>query len=257
MKPWMIGAAAALGVVGVVVALARRRGVPDHGNPSPEPEEPDAPMSNPKDQPLKAVVVGEATDPAVAPMLAQIQQKLNAAGVTVMSAFDLTVMTKAPLVDGPDPDTDKTRPVAIPDPSLWPGLVAIASTVDRVVKAELADVPLRFTGYREGYGDPSRWAKDGVGAGSYNRAVGGAKNSAHIRADAIDVWLGYSVLKQDAATIKRARERLRLAFAKEVINNPGSPYGFGVYTNDIHFDIDGRRTWGDASTWIKKARAIT
>lgn len=253
---WLALPVLSLGVVGLL--LVRRKPAREDGGcfPScdpPEPSEDDEPMTttHPNDKPLKSIA-GEATDPKVAPLLAELQQQFDARGITAMTAFDLVVMPKAPLTDGPDPDHDKTRPVAIPDKSLWPGLLLIAEIVDSVSHDELAGLPLRYTGYREGYGS------DGRGTGSYNRAVGGAPNSAHIRANAIDVWLGYPVLKSgDAKAIKEARARLKLAFARYFLEHPNEPFGFGVYTNDIHFDVDKRRTWGDAQEWIDKARALS
>lgn len=219
------------------------------GNNDPVAPEKDEPMVD-KHTRLKAIAAGEATDPKVVPLLAELQATLSNAGVHIMTARDLTTMSKAPLTDGPDEDHDKTRPVAIPDRQLWPGLVEIALIVQSVVQSELADVPLRFAGYREGYG------RDGTGAGSYNEAVGGADNSAHIRADAIDVWLGSKLLTHGSAKeIVDARHRLFIAFAKYKVQHHDKPLGFGVYTNDIHFDVDhkDRANWEHAADWIAKA----
>lgn len=205
-------------------------------------------------RPTNPIVVGEATDPAVATYLAELQSMFDAAGITRITAFDATVMTKAPLTDGPDPDRDKTRPIAIPPRHLWVGMVAAAKTVDEVLVRDLADVPVRVTGYR---------------APSYNAAVDGAPDSSHVRATAFDVWVSRSVIlayynaktdaEQDAASdvLVEHRRRIKLAFARRYL--AGGVLGFGVYTNDIHLDVgdkSGRRTWGDAKAWIAKAKEI-
>lgn len=200
----------------------------------------------------KPIAVGEATDAAVLTLLADLQARFEAAGISRFTAFDSTVMPRAPLTDGPDPDRDKTRPVAIPPRELWDGLVAAARVVDEVLVRELADVPVRVTGYR---------------APSYNAAVGGAADSAHVRATAFDVWVSRPVIvayyqaptdeKRAAAldVLRDHRSRIKLAFARRFL--AGGPIGFGVYSDDIHFDVNddsGRRTWGDAKAWLKKAR---
>lgn len=190
--------------------------------------------------PNNEIVVGEATDPRVAPLLAALQARFDGAGIKRVKAFDLVLMSKAPLTDGPDEDDRKTRPVAIPPTSFWDGMVAAAKVVDEVASNELADVQLRFTGYRPA---------------DYNAAVGGADDSAHVRGTAVDVWLGSDVLRSSSAAIKEARRRLKLAFAKRYL--AGGKIGFGVYTNDLHFDVDdksGRRTWGSAQEWIGRVR---
>jgi hypothetical protein len=226
------------GLGGIVWASSRRvDGEPDHG------EDDEGGSDMPTTSPSKPMAVGEATDPKVAPLLAALQAEFDMAGIRRVKAFDMVVMSKAPLTDGPDPDSDKSRPVAIPPKSMWAPMVKAVKVVDDVATSELADVDLRFTGYR---------------AVDYNKAVGGAKNSAHIRGTAVDVWLGKPLLaSKDSKAIKAARERLKLAFAKRYI--AGGKIGFGVYTNDIHFDVDdqsGRRTWGDASAWVAKAKKL-
>jgi hypothetical protein len=197
-------------------------------------------------------IVGEATDPKVAPELAELQKQFDDAGITRFTARDACVMSKAPLTDGPDPDRDKTRPIAIPPRALWPGFVASAKEVNDVLEADLADIPVRVTGYRP---------RD------YNEAVGGAADSAHVRATGFDVWVSREVIlayyaaktddeKDDALEVlKEHRRRIKLAFARRFIR--GGKMGFGVYTDDIHADFNdksGRRTWGDAKEWIAKAR---
>lgn len=194
----------------------------------------------------KPIVVGEATDPSVAPYLALLAAEFIGRGVNIerVSPFALTVMTKAPLTDGPDPDHDKTRPVAIPPHEMWEGLASVAAIVSQVISQITVGgsvVAMRVTGYRP---------KD------YNAAVGGAPKSRHIYGDAIDVWLPTSGLTTAQRT--EAREKLRMAFARFIVTHQktgGLGFGFGVYTNDIHIDI-GRKA-GTVVTWEQGAKYIT
>lgn len=236
MKLWHgLAIASGLATVGIL-AFGRRKVAPDDGGEDDEAGGDEMPSSS-----TKPMAVGEATDPSVAPLLAALQAEFDMAGIQRFTSFDLVVMSKAPLTDGPDPGADKLRPVAIPPKAMWGPMVAAAKVVDDVAVSQLADVSLRFTGYRPV---------------DYNKAVGGAPNSAHIRGTAIDVWLGKDLLaSKDSKAIKAARERLKMAYARRYV--AGGKIGFGVYTNDIHFDVDdksGRRTWGDASTWVAKAK---
>jgi hypothetical protein len=212
---------------------------------------------------LKHLAAGEATDPAVAPLLAELQKRFDKAHITRFTARDACVMSKAPLTDGPDEDDDKTRPIAIPPREYWDGFVHAAKEVDTVLVEDLADIPVRISGYRPP---------------DYNAAVGGAPDSSHLRADAFDVWVTKKVIdtyivaeraykanptpetkqarNEARAVLTEHRRRIKLAFA--AYYNRGGKVGFGVYLNDIHVDIndkEGRRTWGAAREWAKKARA--
>lgn len=63
-----------------------------------------------------------------------------------------------------------------------------------------------------------------------NAKAKGAKNSAHLRGDAIDVDVSSLSTDQRIALIERAsREGFK---------------GVGVYDNSLHFDVEGRRAWG-------------
>jgi hypothetical protein len=201
----------------------------------------------------KPIVVGEASDPNVAPYLASLATTFINHGVNIqrVSPFALTVMTKAPLTDGPDPGSDKSRPVAIPPTEMWEGLATVAGIVSQVISQIVINgehLVWRVTGYRP---------KD------YNAAVGGAPKSRHIYGDAIDVWLPTSLIANGSATQKtEARERLRMAFARYIVahqNTSGLGFGFGVYTNDIHIDIGRKKgtivTWEQGAKYINKARA--
>lgn len=198
------------------------------------------------------IKVGEATDPLVAPYLASLATTFINKGVNIerVSPFALTVMTKAPLTDGPDPDDDKTRPVAIPPLEMWDGLSTVAAIVSQVtsqITIAGQHIAWRVTGYRP---------KD------YNAAVGGAPKSRHIYGDAIDVWLPMSLIVNGPAAVRsEAREKLRMAFARYIVahqKTSGLGFGFGVYTNDVHLDI-GRKagsivTWEQGAEYINKAK---
>lgn len=233
------------GILGAAMIGGRKKNESDSDFEHSEDDEGNDDMPTAPTGQLKPIAVGEATDPNVAPLLASIQAKMDLAGIRRIKAFDMLVMTKAPLTDGPDPDTDKTRPVAIPDPVLWDDMIAAWKVVDDVATSpDLIDIPLRFTGYR---------------APDYNKAVGGAKDSAHIRGTAVDVWLGNALLaSKDSAKIGAARTALRMAYARRFVRG-GHIFGFGVYTNDIHMDVDDPKrkvngTWENAQTWIAKAK---
>lgn len=243
MKPWQILVVLAFLGIGVL-AIASGGGAPPE---PPEPPDNGGPVPS-TTLPPKPIAIGEATDPMVAPFMAQLAARFISAGVNIqrVKPFDLVVMSKAPLVDGPDPGTDKTRPVAIPPLVLWDPLTKIASHVDIVLSqtAMLGANPPRLTGYR---------------AVSYNAAVGGAPKSRHIFADAIDVWVPSAVIAAGGQALKDYREALRMAFARWIVRQKQVGWGFGVYTNDIHVDV-GRKpgsivTWERGGEYIAKAKA--
>ena len=64
----------------------------------------------------------------------------------------------------------------------------------------------------------------------YNARVGGAKNSAHTRRNAVDITV----------SDKSYDERVRLI---QIAINKGIT-GIGVYNTSLHFDIEGKRAWG-------------
>jgi uncharacterized protein YcbK (DUF882 family) len=98
---------------------------------------------------------------------------------------------------------------------------------------------------REAYGAPVRIG-NGYRPPGYNRAVGGASNSAHLRGAAVDL---------DPLDGRRA-EFQRLA-ARLWLDSPETLAGLGVYSHGrIHLDVfhvrgAGRRFWGGPA----KARA--
>ena len=75
-----------------------------------------------------------------------------------------------------------------------------------------------------GYRDPAR-----------NKRAGGAKNSAHMRHNAVDV---------NTASLSKA-ERLKLI----KIASANGIGGIGVYANNLHFDIERRRAWGPSYSY--------
>lgn len=184
---------------------------------------------------LKPIIVGEATDPEVAPYMALLATRFITANVhPSIKVFDLVVMSKAPLKDGPDPDNIATRPVAIPPLAYWDNLVNSATLVTKVIETQQLDTSLlRYTGYR-----PE----------DYNKAVGGAAGSSHQWASGIDTWL-----KPGAMTHKNG-EMLRMSFARYFVKQPKQPIGFGAYTWDVHFDLAGRRTWNRGAEYAAKAK---
>ena len=75
-----------------------------------------------------------------------------------------------------------------------------------------------------GYRDPAR-----------NRKAGGAKNSAHMRQNAVDI---------DTSALSR-QERLKLI----QIASANGIGGIGVYKNNLHFDIEKKRAWGPSFSY--------
>ena len=65
---------------------------------------------------------------------------------------------------------------------------------------------------------------------AYNTKVGGAKNSAHTRRNAVDVTV----------SDKSYKERTRLI---QIAIDKGIR-GVGVYSSSLHFDIESKRAWG-------------
>jgi hypothetical protein len=80
-----------------------------------------------------------------------------------------------------------------------------------------------------------------------NKKVGGAKNSAHMRRHAVDIKAG-QFNKDD-------RQKLIQIASQSGVG------GIGVYSNDLHFDVEGRRAWGPSFSrdsvpaWAKDAVA--
>lgn len=97
------------------------------------------------------------------------------------------------------------------DPRINP---ALAAKIQKIFAEYGRSLPIQ-----SGYRDPAR-----------NKKAGGAKNSAHMRHNAVDVDTG-------ALSHEERLKLIRIASA----NGIG---GIGVYTNNLHFDIENRRAWG-------------
>lgn len=65
---------------------------------------------------------------------------------------------------------------------------------------------------------------------AFNAKVGGAKNSAHTRGDALDIDVSGMSISERQRLIRAARKH--------------GMGGIGVYENSLHFDVEGRRQWG-------------
>jgi hypothetical protein len=182
--------------------------------------------------------VGEATQPDVAALLAEMGKYFRDHGVdtSIVSPFDVTVMPKAPLQDGWDEDEIKTRPVAIPARESWGTMATLLREVTiPIVRALPFDV--RVTGYRPA---------------DYNKAVKGAPKSAHTRNGATDIWI-----KGNANMTSKNARTLMLTTAQFVLDHPTAPLGFGAYTFDVHVDLAGRRTWEKAAHWLDEAKKVS
>ena len=141
-------------------------------------------------------------------------------GVTNFTARELCLMRKIPT--GPA--------LARPPESLWKHLVNVAVLAQAV---------------RDEYGLPLA-VSSGYRPADYNKAVGGARRSAHIKAGAVDL----NVLSKHQDSEHRAR--LNRATAKVFTEHPLAR-GFGVYRGGrVHVDVVGRkRFWGRAKEWLR------
>lgn len=201
----------------------------------------------------KAIAVGEAGDPAVAPLLAEMRVWWEQAGID-LSLIDPTqfyVMSKATHTDGPDPDEKAGAILAIASRSTWERTTEFVATVLQPILRDIIrrGTPrgnFRIGGFREGYG------RDGKGTGSYNDVVGGAAGSRHVDADAADII-------PTRGNPKTAHDIL-MAIAVFREQHPKAPIGFGAYGGNGHVDIGGRRHWsgssnsGKAEKYIKLAK---
>lgn len=97
------------------------------------------------------------------------------------------------------------------DPRINP---ALASKIQKIFAEYGRNLPIQ-----SGFRDPAR-----------NKKAGGAKNSAHMRHNAVDI---------DTSALSH-EERLKLIRIASA-NGIG---GIGVYDNNLHFDIENKRAWG-------------
>lgn len=191
----------------------------------------------------KPIAVGEIGDPAVAPLIAQIQALWDSKGIDFIEPAQFYTMTKAPHHDGPDPGSDAGPILAIPETASWGRTADFLNTIVREVFAEVARRGGKRSDYRTG----------GYRPADYNAAVGGAPNSRHVDADAIDIIPLRDVTKNT--------DILLMSTATVQLRHPNAPIGVGFYGGDGHIDIGGRRHWsgddhaGKAEKYLAKAQA--
>lgn len=140
----------------------------------------------------------------------QLQMLLDCAGVRYFRAREaLTLRRTGEIVDLPDQYVD--------------AMVRVLRVADRL---------------REEYGGPVR-VGNGYRPPAYNREVGGARNSAHLRGAALDL----DPLAGD-------RKRFQRLAARMWLDAPDEIAGLGVYSGGrVHLDVPhdggaGRRYWG-------------
>jgi len=169
--------------------------------------------------PPDAMASGSPYDPAIAPLLDELQGFLmdhEALSGIGWSAKEITTM------QGPG------RPVAIPVRGLWHLMVPTLALYERL--RERLGQPCSLRGYRPP---------------DYNAAVGGASKSAHLWFAALDVY----------APVEHRNELARIA-ADIFTSEPDLQVGLGIYgrphSSNIHIDVDakGRRTWADTQQWL-------
>jgi hypothetical protein len=185
---------------------------------------PSATRQRPKQgPPPEQLVVGQPTDPQVAPLLAELQAYLeDNAPPAGWTARELTRMPKAP-----------GQPLAIPPRQLWANMPPTLELLAEL-KRRMGGAPLYLRAYRPP---------------DYDKAVAGGGTSLHTYFAAIDI-------RADD------RARLALEGARLVNARPSQDIGFGVYGADpggrpsnIHLDTGWRRrTWEHARAWLEYAR---
>ncbi len=235
-----VGAAAA-------VALALRKRAP--GGETTDTGDDDIPSGGDMFENQDTVMaVGEATDPSVKPLLDRIRDDWKRRGIdlSVIDPAQFYVMSKATHKDGPDEDEKPSAIIAVASEATWD---RTGDFVAEVLEPILKDIVRRGTkrshvrlgGFREGYGS------DGHGTGSYNKVVGGAKNSRHVDGDASDI-----IPTGGSGTA----HNILMAIARFKVDHPGAPIGFGAYANNGHVDIGGRRNWSGDSVPKKAEKYI-
>lgn len=192
----------------------------------------------------KPIAVGEAGDPIVAPLLAEIQTIWDAHGIpaSLMTPAQFYLMTKAPHADGPDPDQSKGPILAVAARATWRRTAQFLRDIVAPIKADIEAHGGDWDNYRFG----------GYRPVDYNDAVGGAPRSRHVDGDGLDI-----IPKRD---VKKNNDLLLMAIARLVAKYPGAPIGFGAYAGNGHVDIGGRRSWdgktvdGKAAKFLDRAR---
>jgi len=208
---------ALLGIGAATSSEASAEPMPTPSGPDPKPAPKPAPDPTPKPVPPES----DTTEPIGGDWLAELNAELQAAGVTNFTAQELTYLSKTK----PKPRHDE------PPRELWGNLIAVAKLAQQI---------------RDLYGEPI-WVSSAWRPKWYNDAVGGAPNSAHIKAGAVDL----NVLPGQR-TPERTK-RLEQATAKVWLLD-GTANGFGVYGGArTHIDVvNGRRKWGEANRVLEE-----
>lgn len=172
--------------------------------------------------PVRALVAGDAKNPEIAALLAELDDYMESNGVdlSTVSAKELTRM--------------KTGKHAIPPRALWPNIVPTLILWQERIRNPLG-FPMKLGGYRPV---------------DYNKAVGGAPRSQHQWFAAIDV--------RPASSHNTAENRRKVALAGAQVYADSSPslaVGFGAYgaptPSNIHLDTRFRhRKWREADHYL-------
>lgn len=249
MKAWHIAAAVGgVGLLGLAIVAARRGSTtPDDGHDHGGDEGDDMINQGKFENTEKPIAVGEATDPKVAPLVAEAQALWDSLGVPRhgIDVVRFWTMSKAPLDDGPDEDDVATRPIAVPPRATWERSgVFLRDVVVPILRdyerrgGKLSE--LRFGGYRPA---------------DYNAAVSGAPKSRHVDGDGIDII--------PTKNVTANADRIIMAIARFKVDHPNDPIGFGAYAANGHVDIGGRRNWsgdsvpGKAEKYLARAEQET
>lgn len=247
MSPIAKGAIVALvAMVGTAIGVAIVRGRKDASGGATgqdDDEGGDAPGGNVENT-SKPIAVGEIGDPAVAPLVAQIQALWDSKGIDFIKPAQFYTMSKAPHHDGPDPGSEAGPILAIPDYPTWERTADFLAGPVREVFAEVARRGGNRADYRTG----------GYRPADYNAAVGGAPKSRHVDGDAIDIIPLRNVTKNT--------DILLMAIATVYLRHSGDPIGAGFYAGNGHIDVGHphRSTWsgktvpGKDDKYIAKAK---
>ncbi len=224
MKFWPIAVAGgALALVGVAVVFGRKGPLdPDEGEGGDTPQKGSGNVTKVK----KPIAVGEIGDPAVAPLVAQIQLKWDQAGIPrdIMVPAQFYTMSKAKHADGMDPDDEPGPILAIPDYDTWDHTTEFLAKVVVPLFAEVARRGGKRSDYRTG----------GYRPADYNAAVGGAGDSQHVHSDALDILpLRHVTANTDI---------LLMAIATIMLTHPSLPIGGGFYGGNGHIDLPENKT---------------
>lgn len=230
--------ALAVGTIAAIVVVATRKVASGSGSGDDEGGD-EMPGTGKFENADKVIAVGEATDPKVAPLLAEIRAKWDAAGIDpqIITPEQFYVMTKATHADGPDEDDKPSAIMAIASRATWDRTAQFVATalqpvVRDIIRRGVKRSQIRYGGFREGYGS------DGKGKGSYNTVVGGAKASRHVDGDGADII---------PTGGKGTGHIIKLAIARFRLDHPKLGIGFGAYANNGHVDIGGDRDWSGDS----------